>query len=242
MTKQRPQATSQVRPFTRAMIAVVVVLLLAGVTWRVAGQGPPAANPRAVLDQAVADFFAVRIPESVAGFDRLVKLQPSVAPELWQRGIALYYAGRYADCRAQFESHRTVNPADVENAAWHYLCVARAESPARARAALLPVGEDDRVPMREVYQMFQGRLSPDAVLVAGGVQATPPRAPQASAPDAVRARFYALLYVGLYSEAHGEARAKEYLTRAAAAEFAGAAGYMHRVAQVHVAVRGWKTK
>jgi len=71
-------------------------------------------------------------------------------------GIALYYAGRFKDCRAQFESHRTVNPDDVENAAWHFLCVARAESVTSARAALLPVGPDPRVPMRQIYQMFRG--------------------------------------------------------------------------------------
>jgi lipoprotein NlpI len=188
----------------------------------------PAMTPRQMLDAAVDDFFAVRITESVAGFDRLAKAHPDVAAELWQRGIALYYASRYRDCQAQFESHRTVNPADVENAAWHYLCVARAESPARARAALLPVGPDARVPMREVYQMFQGTLAPDAVLKAAGGQDP-------------RARFYALLYVGLFHEAHGDnARAREFITQAADDRFSGSvAGYMHRVAVVHARVRGW---
>jgi len=76
-------------------------------------------------------------------------------PQLWQRGIALYYAGRYDDCRKQFEAHRTVNPDVVENAAWHFLCVARADSVAAARAALLPVGPDRRVPMHEVYGMTE---------------------------------------------------------------------------------------
>ena len=190
------------------------------------GQAPATAG--AMLDAAVEDFYAARITESVAGFDRLAKAYPDVAPELWQRGIALYYAGRYGDCRAQFESHRTVNPADVENAAWHYLCVARATSPAAARKALLPVGADPRVPMREVYQMFQGKVTPDAVLAAAGTT------------DA-RARFYALLYVGLYHEAHGDGRARQYITEAAADRFAGSvAGYMNRVAKVHAQVRGWK--
>lgn len=53
-----------------------------------------------------------------------------------------------------------MNPNDVENAAWHFLCVARAESPEQARAALLPVGSDRRVPMRQIYEMFRGTLSP----------------------------------------------------------------------------------
>src|SRR5262245_44962357 len=83
-------------------------------------------SPQEVLERAVADFERGRVTESATGFDNLVKLRPDVTPQLWQRGIALYYAGRYKDCRAQFESHRTVNPNDVENAVWHFLCVARA--------------------------------------------------------------------------------------------------------------------
>src|SRR5688572_28540198 len=120
----------------------------------------PAQRPQEVLDQAVKDFSEGRVVQSAQGFDTLARMVPSEAPELWQRGIALYYAGRYKDCRAQFESHRTVNPNDVENAAWHFLCVARGESPASAKAALLPVGRDSRVPMRQIYEMFRGTLPP----------------------------------------------------------------------------------
>jgi hypothetical protein len=87
------------------------------------------------FNKAVAEFRSGRVAESAAGFDKVAKLAPDYAPQLWQRGIALYYAGRYRDCRAQFESHRTVNPDDVENAAWHFLCVARAETPAKVKAA-----------------------------------------------------------------------------------------------------------
>ena len=146
---------------------------------------------RDILDRAVADFSNARIDDSVRGFDRVAQLSPQSAPYLWQRGIALYYAGRYKDCRKQFESHRTVNADDVENAAWHFLCVARGESPKAARAALLPVGPDSRVPMHEIYEMFKGATTPDAVLRAAGTR------PQA--------RFYAHLYVGLYAEAIGDA-------------------------------------
>ena len=71
---------------------------------------------QAVFNRAVADFENGRFKESAAGFDSLAKAVPERAPYLWQRGIALYYAGRYDDCRRQFESHRAVNPDDVENA------------------------------------------------------------------------------------------------------------------------------
>jgi lipoprotein NlpI len=182
-----------------------------------------AQEPRAVFDKAVADFEAGRVAESAAGFDALVKLVPSAAPELWQRGIALYYAGRYQDCRAQFESHRTVNPNDVENAVWHFLCVARAESPEKAKAAMLPVGPDARVPMRQVYEMFRGTLSPDRVLAAAGARPS--------------GEFFAHFYVGLYYEAlHDRQRALEQIRLAAANRYAEAGGYMHTVAKVHLLV------
>src|SRR5918999_2932992 len=142
--------------------------------------------PKALLDRAVDEFSAGHFAQSAATFDEAAKMIPQEAPYLWQRGIALYYAGRYADCRRQFESHRAVNPDDVENAAWHFLCVARQESPETARAALLPVGPDARVPMRQVYEMFRGKLEPAQVLKAGGSGAS--------------GQFFANLYLGLYYE------------------------------------------
>jgi lipoprotein NlpI len=176
------------------------------------------------MERAIIDFEAGRISESTAGFDQLVKAAPQAMPQLWQRGIALYYAGRYRDCRLQFESHRTVNPDDVENAAWHFLCVARLESADRAGAALLPVGPDPRVPMREIYQMFRGALTPEQVLEAGGTRPSP--------------QFYARLYVGLYLEALGDAgRSLQHMTIAAEDRYANAGGYMHMVARVHVRLR-----
>ncbi|HET9468673.1 MAG TPA: hypothetical protein VFO48_09685 [Vicinamibacterales bacterium] len=184
-----------------------------------------AQGPKAVLDRAVDEFVAGRFAQSAATFDEAAKMIPQEAPYLWQRGIALYYAGRYTDCRRQFESHRTVNPDDVENAAWHFLCVAREQTPDKARAALLPVGPDARVPMREVYQMFRGTLMPDDVLKAGG-----------SSPSG---QFYAHLYVGLYSEAIGRKDlALKHIKEAASDRFAPVGGYMHMVARVHA--RTWR--
>lgn len=177
-------------------------------------------TPKSVFDRAVEDFRRGRIAESVSGFDRVAAALPESAPQLWQRGIALYYAGRYKDCRVQFESHRTVNPNDVENAAWHFLCVARAESPEKARAALLPVGQDSRVPMREIYQMFGGQLTPEQILAAAGA--------------GTESQFYAQFYAGLYFEALGRNdRALEHISKAADDRYA-VGGYMHMVARVHL--------
>jgi len=179
-----------------------------------------AQTPRQIFDQAVIDFRAGRIEEAVAGFDQVARAEPVSAPQLWQRGIALYYAGRYEECRRQFEQHRTVNPNDVENAAWHFACVAKAESPAAALSAILPVGPDRRRPMREIYEMFSGRLTPEGVFAASGRQPL--------------ARFYAHLYRGLYHDALGRAEAaREEIFLAADDRFSGVGGYMHMVAVVH---------
>jgi lipoprotein NlpI len=176
---------------------------------------------QARVTRAVAEFAGGRFEEAAAAFDSLATAVPDQAPFLWQRGIALYYAGRYQDCRRQFEAHRAVNPNDVENAAWHFLCVARGESPAEARAALLPVGPDARPPMREIYQMFRGTLGPEEVLSTAGLQPA--------------ARFYGHLYVGLYFEALGmKDRAREHMAIAAADRFEPHGGYMHMVAGVHL--------
>ena len=201
--------------------------ILAAVLIGLAGGVPSAAqNPRAVLDRAVGDFAAGRLAEAAAGFDEVAALVPRAMPQLWQRGIALYYVGRYQDCREQFESHRLVNPNDVENAAWHFLCVARADSPGAALAALLPVGPDSRAPMREIYRMFRGELTPTEVMAAGERAAERGRA---------SGLFFAHLYVGLYHEALGnDADARAHLEAAADDRFAPAGGYMHMVARVHV--------
>ncbi len=201
--------------------------ILAAALIGLAGAGLAAAqNARAVLDRAVEDFAAGRLTEAAAGFDDVAALVPRAAPQLWQRGIALYYVGRYRDCREQFESHRLVNPNDVENAAWHFLCVARAESPDAALAALLPVGPDSRAPMREIYRMFRGELTPTEVMAAGE---------RAAERGRLSGLFYAHLYVGLYHEAlRNDAEARTHLLAAADARYARAGGYMQMVARVHV--------
>ena len=113
-----------------------------------------------------------------------------------------------------------MNPADVENAAWHFLCVAREQNPDAAKKALLPVGPDERAPMREVYRMFSGELRPADVLKAAGERPS--------------AQFYAHLYIGLYSEALGQkALALRHIEEAASDRYASPGGYMHMVAQVH---------
>jgi lipoprotein NlpI len=112
----------------------------------------------------------------------------------------------------------------VENAAWHFLCVARAESPEVARTKILPVGPDGRRPMSEIYRLFQGKTTAEQVVAAAGANTT--------------ALFYAHLYVGLYLEATGDAAgALDHLKLAASSRYAAAGGYMHDVARVHLLQR-----
>ncbi len=177
-------------------------------------------------------FFAGRIKEALIEWDAQVKEYPSSLPCHWQRGLALYYAERYKDGRAQFEAHQKVNSEDVENAAWHFLCVAKAGSVETARKAFIPITHDARVPMKEIHALYAGKGRPEDVLKAAeagvGVPAT----------ERNRRLCYAHLYLGLYHEALGAAaKAKEHLLKAAA--LAPAANYMGQVAVVHCKIRGW---
>lgn len=185
--------------------------------------------PRDLFNEAVRLFFAADPAGSCREFDRLVAAVPRAEPDLWQRGLALYYAERFADGQRQFEVHRTVNPDDVENAAWHYLCVARLKTPQAARAALLPVGNDRRIPMREILELYAGRCEPADVLAAAD-----------RGEEAVRRNqlCYAHLYLGLYYEAAGDAaKAREHITQAAGPFRMD--HYMGKVAVVHARLRGW---
>ena len=164
-------------------------------------------------------FKLGHIRESISDFDRFLDLSPDQEPHHWQRGISYYYAGEFKKGRAQFELHQTVNPNDVENAVWHFLCVARQENVEKARAALLPITGDARVPMMQIHALFSGKGSVDKVLDA--------------AKDDT-ARFYANLYLGLYFEALGDrVKTRDYIQRAA--KQAPQKNYMGDVARIHAA-------
>ena len=116
--------------------------------------------------RGIARFLLGDAKGSVADFDRQLAIDPDYAPYDWMRGISLYYAGEFEKGRAQFESHQKVNANDVENAAWHFLCVARIDGVEKARAALIPIQGDARVPMKEVQALFAGKATREDVLKA----------------------------------------------------------------------------
>jgi lipoprotein NlpI len=171
-------------------------------------------------------FKRAQITESIADFDKYLELRPKERPGHWMRGISLYYAGRFDDGKKQFAAYEEIDTNDVENAVWHFLCNARLVGAEAARAALLKIGKDQRVPLMQVYALFAGKAKPDDVLTAA----------QAGSPPAQELKgrlFYAHLYLGLYHEAMGNARqTREHLTRAA--EDFPMGHYMWEVARVHV--------
>ncbi len=190
------------------------------------------------LDPRLADAWQHRgsehfklgqFQESIADFDQFIQLVPQQAAQHWQRGISLYYAGRFEASRKQFALHQTVNPNDVENAVWHFLCVARLEGVEKARATLLPITGDVRVPMMEIYGLFAGKLKPEAVLKAAKTKGPPTR-------HLNHQLFYAHLYLGLYFDVIGdESRAREHILLAA--EQYQTDDYMGDVARVHRQLR-----
>lgn len=179
--------------------------------------------------RGVDRFMTGQVKEAVADFDKYLAAHPDEKPGHWQRGIALYYAGRYEDGAKQFELHRTVNPEDVENAAWHFMCVARWKNVEAARAGLIPIREDTRVPMMKVHELFAGKASVEDV-IAEAKKGEPP------AGLLNRQLFYAELYCGLYCEAIGKnEEAKKHLEEAVKHEVGD---YMYGVAKVDLKLMG----
>ncbi|MCC6389345.1 MAG: hypothetical protein IT167_01985 [Bryobacterales bacterium] len=180
---------------------------------------------RDLVERGMDRFVRGEIAASVKDFDEAARLEPAAAPQLWQRGIALYYLGRFEEGRRQFESHRAVNPNDVENAAWWYLCMARLGKREEARGKLLPVGPDDRVPMMELYALYSGHGSEKDVLQAMNA-GTP------SFQDKRFRAFYGYFYLGLYWETEGNAAKARGQIRKAVQTNIG--GYMWEVARIHL--------
>ena len=141
-------------------------------------------------------------------FDRYLQSNSSEMPHLWQRGIALYLIGDFKGGAEQFEEHQKVNPNDVENAAWHFLCVSKLDSPDEAKKRVLAAPNDRRVPMEEVRRML---ITGDTAAVTSRVMETPENSEARK-----MAAFYGDFYLGLYADALGERdKARSFLKRAA---------------------------
>jgi len=191
-------------------------------------------NAALIQQRGINRFFNGDMKGSIADFDRYIELRPGAAPHHWQRGLAYYYAGEFKKGKAQFEIHQDVNSNDVENAAWHFLCVARLDGVEKAREKLIPIVGDSRVPMKEVLQLFAGKATAEDVL----------KAVEEDAPgldERANRLCYAHLYLGLYYEAIGDAeKSKEHIKMAA--EDFPQTHYMGETARVHQLMRKPKAK
>jgi lipoprotein NlpI len=176
------------------------------------------------------NFRAGKIKESVSDLDKHVELElakakdPKAQARQWERGISYYYAGEFEKGARQFELYQTYHDQDVENSTWRYLCVARMDGVEKARQNLLPISDDRRVPMMQIYDLYRGKLKPADVFVAAEA-----REPTKEARN--QQLFYAHLYVGLWYEAAGEKElAKKHILEA---EKHKIGHYMWDVAHVH---------
>lgn len=152
-------------------------------------------DPRAV--RLAGDLFlrSGKIRSAAKQFERYIEMIPADKPDLWQYGIALALSERYDDGRKLFELHRAANPNDVENAAWHFLCVAKMANIDQAKKLVLPAPGDTRVPMNEIRRL----------LIDGNEQRVLDAVKQLTEGSSAHetATFYANLYLGLYADAVG---------------------------------------
>jgi lipoprotein NlpI len=183
----------------------------------------------AILQQsAEIIYLSGQSDKSLPYFDRVVELRPETAAENWQRGIAQCTSGQFERGAEQFKLHHDVNPDDVENSAWYFLCIAKTQGLEAARQTVIPSRGDRRQPMMSVLKMLKGEIEPEDVLKSA-VDASVPE------PSRPMAQFYADLYVGLYYDSLGNAeQAAKFLERS---QTYGRSGYMVRTAKVYLDAR-----
>lgn len=178
-----------------------------------------------------AYFFSADFTKAVDDYSTMVKLKPEYDAEHWRRGIAYFYAGQYAEAAAQFERYHSFDNVDRENGIWRYLSQVKAIGREKARAGLLKYAKDDREPFPAVYELFAGRITPEAILKGINEAKIP-------AEEREPRLFYVHLYIGLNEFIEGrEKTAQEHLDKAVRNTWAPTAGYgphyMWQVGRVH---------
>lgn len=185
-------------------------------------------SPRLLQRAAEVLYRSGQAEESLPIFDRVVELTPEVAAHNWQRGLALCTCEKWEQGAEQFKTHHDVNPDDVENSAWYFLCIAKTTGLEAAKKTVIPSRGDGREPMMSILAMLKGTLEPDQVMVAA-IKNTP------EGERRKQAQFYADLYVGLYYDSlDNPEQAAKYLKRSLSYD---SAGYMVDTARVYLADR-----
>lgn len=174
-------------------------------------------------------FKENKVEESINTFDEIIALDDSRRPHLWQRGLSLYYVGRYAEASEQFRVDVAVNPNDTEESIWAFLSDCHLVGFAKARENMLVVGRDSRAVMRCAYELFRGDGSIEALQVA-------------TAADA-HDQFYGELYQALFYEASGDVVSSHVHLKAAldTAYATQSDDYMVHLAIIHAQRRNFES-
>lgn len=78
------------------------------------------AEARQLVSDGMQAFRQGQIEDSIRLFDAADAQvgDGSLHPFLWQRGLSLYYAGRFDEASQQFRADVAVNPSDTEEIVW----------------------------------------------------------------------------------------------------------------------------
>ena len=203
-------------------------------------------DSRTFVSRAMQKFERNDVEGATLDFDALIAKSPGSKPYLWQRGIALYYIDEFGEAEKQFREDVKVNPNDTEEAAWAFLSQMRkggggdvSSTLNKAKEEFVELaGRDSRKVMGSVLRLYKTG-DEEAKKTLESLSKKPADSTQ-SASDA----FYASLYLGLYSEAIGNAEeAKYWMKKANGTPYGQRASgdFMTSVARVHLARRKWDT-
>lgn len=152
-------------------------------------------------------MFLGQFEKAEADYLAMVKLEPDLDTSHWRLGIAMFFANHPKRAAAQFDKYNSFDNVDRENGIWRYFSHYRAFGREEARKQLLKYEKDDRPPFKEVYQLFEGRLTPDEVLKA---------IPDDVAGSSRESRlFYSHLYIGLNQAVEGKTEEAQHSLRIA---------------------------
>ena len=179
-----------------------------------------------------AFFFLGEFAKATSDYEVMVELNPQLGDAHWRRGIARFYAGKSNEAARQFEAYHSFDDIDRENGIWRYFSQYRAYGPAKAKAGLLKYRKTDREPFPDVYQLFSGDTTPEAILAAIDKA-------DIDKDEREKRRFYAQLYIGLNHAVEGhDADAIRHLRESTANAWGPEAGYgpryMWHVGRVHL--------
>ncbi|CAI7850827.1 unnamed protein product [Closterium sp. NIES-54] len=207
---------------------------------------------RASVRRGMELFVENDVQGSVVEFDRALQLDPSQEPYLWQRGLSLYYLGKFQEAAEQFRKDVAVNPNDTEEVRCGAVRCIVVRTPHRLQL-ILEFGSSCGFPS-PLPKPPSPASSPSLIPKLGPHASSSPPPPgspfclsvqilAAAAADFGRpsALFYANLYVGLFYESEGDQdQSRRYILEAAQSPYGLRSGdYMAALARVHCLQRGW---